>query len=57
MTDYDMMSSHELFSLAFDTHYHCVDGGPSYDEWREAIESAIRKAVLREDGEVREVKP
>ena len=46
--DYNIMSSRELFSLAFDGHYHCVDGGPSYDEWRKAIESALRKVVIRE---------
>lgn len=46
--DYGAMSSRELLSLAFDAHYHCVDGGPSYDEWRDAIESALRSAVIRE---------
>ena len=45
---YDTMSVRELFSLAFDTHYHCVDSGPSYGEWREGIKAAIRRKVIEE---------
>jgi hypothetical protein len=48
VTNYNNMTVPELMDLAFGSHYRYADCQLGYDDWCDAITSALRKAVIRE---------